>query len=66
MSRIATLVARHINNAFKEEKLEKESNMHYLHNTQYKYHPTKIYDLNTIINHTNKKPSPGGEGFLLV
>ena len=31
-----SVVARHINNAFKEGELEKESNMHFLHNTQYK------------------------------
>ena len=35
-----SVVARHINNAFKEGELEKESNMHFLHNTQYKYRPT--------------------------
>ena len=35
-----SVVARHINNAFKEGELEKESNMQFLHNTQYKYRPT--------------------------
>ena len=44
-----TVITRHINNAFKECELE-ESNMHFLHNTQYKYRPTKIYDLDTIIS----------------
>ena len=44
-----SVVARHINNAFKEGELEKESNMQFLHNTQYKYRPTRIYDLDTII-----------------
>jgi hypothetical protein len=39
-----SVVARHINNAIKEGELD-ESNMHFLHNTQYKYRPTKIYDL---------------------
>lgn len=33
------IVARHINNAFKEGELKKESNMHFLHNTQYRYRP---------------------------
>ena len=42
-----SVVARHINNAFKEGELEKESNMQFLHNTQYKYRPTRIYDLGT-------------------
>ena len=40
-----SVVARHINNVFKEGELEEESNMHFLHNTQHKYHPTKIYSL---------------------
>ena len=39
-----SVVARHINNAFKEGELEGEldenSNMHFLHNTRYKYRPT--------------------------
>ena len=39
-----SVVARHINNAIKDGELD-ESNMHFLHNTQYKYRPTKIYDL---------------------
>ena len=44
-----SVIARHINNAIKEGELE-ESNMHFLHNTQYKYRPTKIYDLDVIIS----------------
>ena len=36
-----SVVARHINNAIKEGELD-ESNMHFLHNTQYKYRPTNI------------------------
>ena len=44
-----SVIARHISNAFKEGELEEKSNMHFLHNTQYKYRPTKIYDLDTII-----------------
>ena len=35
-----SVVARHINNAFKEGELEEKSNMQILHNTQYKYRPT--------------------------
>ena len=44
-----SVIARHINNALKEGELEENSNMHFLHNTQYKYRPTKSYDLDTII-----------------
>ena len=44
-----SVIARHINNAVKEGELEENSNMQFLHNTQYKYRPTKIYDLDTII-----------------
>ena len=44
-----SVIARHINNALKEGELEENSNMHSLHNTQCKYRPTKIYDLDTII-----------------
>ena len=40
-----SVVARHINNVFKEGELTEESNMQFLHNTQYKYRPTKIYSL---------------------
>ena len=44
-----SVVARHLNNnAIKDGELE-ESNMHFLHNTQYKYRPTKVYDLDAII-----------------
>ena len=45
-----SVVARHINNAFKEGEIEKESNMHFLHNTQYKYRPTMIYSLDVVIS----------------
>ena len=44
-----SVIARHINNVFKEVELKEESNMHFLHNTQYKYRPTKIYSLDVII-----------------
>ncbi len=36
-----SVIARHINNAFKECELE-ESNMQFLHNTQYKYRSSDI------------------------
>jgi hypothetical protein len=36
-----SVIARHINNAIKEGELE-ESNMHFLHNTQYKYPLSRI------------------------
>ena len=45
-----SVVARHINNAFKEGELEEKSNMQILHNTQYKYRPTKVYNLGVIIS----------------
>ena len=44
-----SVIARHINNALKEGELVENSNMQFLHNTQYKYRPTRIYDLDTII-----------------
>ena len=44
-----SVVARHLNNAIKEGELEK-SNMQILHNTLYKYRPTKVYDLDAIIS----------------
>ena len=44
-----SVIARHINNAVKEGELEEKSNMQFLHNTQYKYRPTRIYDLDAII-----------------
>ena len=34
-----SVVARHINNAFKEGELDENSNMHFLHNTRYKSGP---------------------------
>ena len=45
-----SVIARHINNAVKEGELEENSNMQFLHNTQYKYRPTRIYDLDVIIS----------------
>jgi prophage maintenance system killer protein len=44
-----SVIARHIINAVKEGELDENSNMQFLHNTKYKYRPTRIYDLDTII-----------------
>ena len=57
-----SVIARHINNAFKDGELE-ESNMHFLHNTQYKYRPTKIYDLDVIISVGYRVKSKRGTAF---
>ena len=57
-----SVIARHINNAFKDGELE-ESNMHFLQNTQYKYRPTKIYDLDTIISVGYRVHSKRGTAF---
>ena len=59
-----SVIARHINNAIKEGELE-ESNMHFLHNTQYKYRPTKIYDLDVIISVGYRVKSKRGTAFRL-
>ena len=45
-----SVIARHIANAFKEKEVTEESNMQILHNTQYKFRPTKIYSLDVIIS----------------
>ena len=45
-----SVIARHISNVFKEGELEKESNMHILHNTLSKYKPTSVYSLDVIIS----------------
>ncbi len=57
-----SVIARHINNAYKEGELE-DSNMHFLHNTQYKYRPTKIYDLDAIISVGYRVKSKRGTAF---
>jgi len=57
-----SVVARHINNALKEGELD-NSNMHFLHNTQYKYRPTKIYDLDVIISVGYRVHSNRGTAF---
>ena len=58
-----SVIARHINNAFKEGELEEEGNMHFLHNTQYKYRPTKIYSLDRIISVGYRVKSKRGTAF---
>ena len=57
-----SVVARHINNAIKDGELD-ESNMHFLHNTQYKYRPTKIYSLDVIISVGYRVKSKRGTAF---
>ena len=37
-----SVIARHIKNAFNEGEVNEKSNMQILHNTQYKYRPTKM------------------------
>ncbi len=44
-----SVIARHINNIFAEGELDK-SNMQILHNTQFKYRPTAVYNLDVIIS----------------
>ena len=58
-----SVIARHINNAFKEGELVEEGNMHFLHNTQYKYRPTKIYSLDMIISVGYRVKSKRGTAF---
>jgi prophage maintenance system killer protein len=58
-----SVVARHIRNVFQEGELEEESNMHFLHNTQYKYRPVKIYNLDVIISVGYRVKSKRGTDF---
>ncbi len=58
-----SVVARHINNAFKEGELEEKSNMHFLHNTHYKYRPTKVYSLDVVISVGYRVKSKRGTDF---
>ena len=44
-----SVIARHIANIFKDGELDK-SNMQILHNTQFKYRPTAVYNLDMIIS----------------
>ena len=45
-----SVIARHVKNVFSEGELDEKSNMQILHNTQYKYRPTKVYNLDVIIS----------------
>ena len=58
-----SVVARHINNAFEEGELEEKSNMQILHNTRYKYSPTKVYSLDVIISVGYRVKSQRGTAF---
>ena len=58
-----SVIARHIANVFKEGELEKESNMHILHNTLSKYKPTTIYNLDVIISVGYRVKSKRGTAF---
>ncbi|MBP3511498.1 MAG: virulence protein RhuM/Fic/DOC family protein [Prevotella sp.] len=58
-----SVIARHIRNAFNEGEVDEESNMQILHNTQYKYRPTRIYSLDVIISVGYRVKSPNGVQF---
>ncbi len=58
-----SVIARHIANAFKEEEVTEESNMQILHNTLYKFRPTKIYSLDVIISVGYRVKSKQGVAF---
>ena len=58
-----SVIARHLSNAFKEGELLQESNMQILHNTRYKYRPTRIYDLDAIISIGYRVKSKRGTAF---
>ena len=58
-----SVIARHISNIFKEQELEKESNMQILHNTFSKYKPTQIYSLDVIISVGYRVKSKRGTQF---
>lgn len=58
-----SVVARHIANTFKEGELDENSNMQFLHNTRYKYRPTKVYSLDVIISVGYRVKSKRGTAF---
>ena len=58
-----SVIARHIQNAFKEGEVTAESNMHILHNTLSKYKPTTIYSLDVIISVGYRVKSTNGVKF---
>nr|MCR5193563.1 virulence protein RhuM/Fic/DOC family protein [Bacteroidales bacterium] len=58
-----SVIARHINNVFREGELEEKSNMQILHNTFSKYKPTKVYSLDVIISVGYRVKSQRGTQF---
>ena len=58
-----SVIARHINNVFREGELPKNSNMQILHNTLSKFKPTKVYNLNVIISVGYRVKSKRGTQF---
>lgn len=58
-----SVIARHINNVFREGELEEESNMQILHNTFSKYKPTRMYSLDVIISVGYRVKSKRGIAF---
>ena len=57
-----SVIARHIANVFREGELDK-SNMQILHNTQFKYRPTAVYNLDVIISVGYRVKSKRGTQF---
>lgn len=57
-----SVIARHINNIFKEAELEKESNMHFLHNA-FSDKPINLYSLDVIISVGYRVKSQRGTQF---
>ncbi len=58
-----SVIARHINNVFREGELDEKSNMQILHNTYSKYKPTKVYSLDVIISVGYRVKSQRGTAF---
>lgn len=58
-----SVIARHINNVFREGELAESSNMQTLHNTLSKYKPTRVYSLNVIISVGYRVKSKRGTQF---
>ena len=58
-----SVIDRHINNVFREGKLEEKSNMQILHNTFSKYKLTKVYSLYVIISVGYRVKSQRGTQF---
>jgi len=56
-------ISRHISNVFREGELDRDSNMHFLHNTLSKYKPTAIYSLDVIISVGYRVKSQRGVDF---